>query len=324
MFLLSALIVLLIVTSLFIYFVYLGGDDMKFGSLIKFGAVSIVSFVICVSCFVCLNRINPGEVGIVVDLFGSDKGVEQKELTVGMHWINPWKDLYLFPIYEQNHQWKGEEGFRFQTSEGLSVHADIGITFNLIPNRIPELFAKYRRGMDEITHLFIRNNIRDAINRSACKMRIDELYGPRKEDFFKEVHEKVKSELEPLGFHISHLYMIGQFGVPPSVMEALNKKIEAIQRSQQRENELKESEAEARKQVAKSEGLAKSRMIEAKAEADAVLLGAESRAKANALVNQSLTPDLIKSDFVNKWNGEMPRVVSDKNFMMLPFEGEKK
>lgn len=317
MFLMTALSVIGIGALIFIWSIFFGGP-------IKTVIVSVLAASVILCCIVCLNRINPGEVGIVVDLFGSEKGVEQKELTVGMHWIAPWKDLYLFPIYEQNHQWKDSEAFSFQTAEGLSVTADIGITFNLIPSRIPELFAKYRRGMEEITHLFIRNNIRDAINRAACKMRIDELYGPKKEDFFREVHYQVQEELEPLGFNISHLYIIGQFHVPTTVMEALNKKIEAIQRSQQRENELKEAEAEARKEIAKSEGLARSRMISAKADADAVLLEAESKAKANLLVNKSLTPELIRSDFVNKWNGIMPRVVSDKNFMMLPFESEDK
>lgn len=267
--------------------------------------------------FSCLERINPGEVGIVVDLFGNERGVEEKELTVGMHWINPWQVLYRFPIFEQNHQWEKEDGFNFQTSEGLSVHADIGITFNLIPTRVHELFCKYRRGMDEITHLFIRNNIRDSINRVSSKMRIDELYGPKKEDFFREVLAQVQTEVEPLGFHISHLYIIGKFVVPDSVMEALNKKIEAIQRAQQRENELKEAEAEARKEIAKAEGTARSKVIAAKAEADALLLEAESKAKANEMVNKSLTSDLLKYYSINKWDGTLPKVMSGGNNMMM-------
>ena len=270
------------------------------------------------------TRINPGEVGIVVDLFGSKKGVEEKELTVGIHFIPWWKSVYLFPTFEQNHQWQQEDGFNFQTSEGLSVHADIGINYNLVPTKIHELFCKYRRGMEEITHLFIRNNIRDAINRAASKMRIDELYGPKKEDFFKEVHSCVQKELEPLGFHISHIYIIGQFSVPDSVMQALNKKIEAIQRAQQRENELKETEAEAKKEIAKAEGLGQSKIISAKAEADAMLMEASAKAKANELVNKSLTSDLLKWQSINKWNGILPSVVTDGNtLMMLPI-GENK
>ena len=117
-------------------------------------------------------QINPGEVGVVVDMLGADKGVEEQELGVGLHLLMPWQNVYTFPVYEQNHEWIAEDGFSFQTIEGLSVHADIGITYNLSPDKVHELFWKYRRGMDEITHLFIRNNLRDAINQVSSKMRM--------------------------------------------------------------------------------------------------------------------------------------------------------
>lgn len=244
--------------------------------------------------FNCFQRIAPGEVGVVVNMFGSHKGVEDDELHVGYHFIKPWCTVYRFPIFEQNHQWSGDEGFNFQTSEGLSVHADIGITFNLEPSHIHELFAKYRRGMDEITHLFIRNNIRDAINKAASKMKIEELYGAGKEDFFTEIQKTVQSEIKPLGFNISHIYIIGQFKVPDSVMTALNLKIEATQRAQQRENELREAEAQARKTVAI----------------------AQAEAESNKLVRQSITPELLQLEAIKKWDGKMPQVMGSNK---MPF-----
>lgn len=240
------------------------------------------------------ERIEPGEVGVVVNLIGSDKGVEEKELMVGYHIVFPWENLYRFPIYEQNHQWVGADGFHFQTSEGLSVHADIGITFNLMPNRIHELFYKYRRGMEEITNLFIRNNVRDAINKISSRLKVEDLLGPMKEEFFRLVINHIQEELEPLGFHVSHIYVIGEFHVPESVKMALNKKIEAIQRAQQRENELRETEAEAKKEIAKSSGYSQSQLIRAKAEAE-----------ANHILSKSLTAELVKWEAMKKWDGKL-------------------
>jgi regulator of protease activity HflC (stomatin/prohibitin superfamily) len=261
----------------------------------------------------CLYLIKPGEIGVVVNLFGSERGVDKKELTIGAHVIWPWESLYLFPTFEQNHQWVGNEGFLFQTSEGLSVKADIGITFNLIPNKIHELFYKYRRGMEEITHLFIRNNVRDAINREASKMRIEELYGPKKEDFFSNIHSSVQKELEPLGFNISRLYIVGQFEVPNTVLDALNKKIEATQRAQQRENELREAEAQAKKEVAIKQG-----------EAQAILIKAEADAKANEKVSKSLTSELLEWQAINKWDGKLPDAMAGDNMPFLIQLGTKK
>lgn len=248
--------------------------------------------------------------GVVVDLIGSTRGVETKELTVGFYFIPPWKNVYKFPIYEQNHQWIGQEGFSFQTSEGLSVNADIGITFNLEPNRIHELFSKYRRGMEEITHLFIRNSIRDSINRVASKMKIEDLIGSKKEEFFDLVQENVAQELKFIGFNISHIFVIGKFEVPDLVMQALNKKIEATQRAQQRENELRESEAQARKEMALAEGIGKSKIISAKAEAESLIIAATSKANANNILSSSLTANLLKWQAIAQWDGKLPNALS--------------
>lgn len=259
-----------------------------------------VAGVLVLSWLLCFKMISPGYVGVVVDLFGDSKGVEQHELPVGMHWISPWKSVYEFPIFEQNHTWEGSnECFHFQTCEGMAVSAEVGITFHLNPSFIPVIFQKYRKGMEEITHIFIRNYIRDAIAKSASKMKIDELYGAGKEEFFDQVQEHVREDLKEIGIEISRIYLIGRFHFPQNVINALNAKIEAIQRAQQRENELREAEAEAKKHIAQAEGQAK-----------CALLKAEAEAKANLILSQSITAELIKWQSVQKWNGELPNVTS--------------
>lgn len=262
-------------------------------------ALACAIFPFFIAWLFCFKMISPGYVGVVVDLLGDKKGVESKELHVGMHWIAPWKSVYQFPIFEQNDTWEGlREGFNFQTSEGMAVSADIGITYHLRPESIPLIFQRYRRGMDEITHIFIRNYIRDAVNKSASRTRIEDLYSG-KESFFEEVEAHVRSDLSPIGIELSRIYLIGRFHFPENVICALNAKIEAMQRAQQRENELREAEAEAKKQIAKAEGAAR-----------CLILQAESESKANLLLSQSVTADLIQWQAVQKWDGHLPTVTS--------------
>lgn len=283
---------------------------MNVKKLCIIGGIGLFGFFIMWLFF--FTMISPGYVGVVVDLFGDSKGVETKELHVGMHWIAPWKKVYQFPIFEQNHTWEGERNeFNFQTSEGMAVSADVGITFHLVPDRIPVIFQKYRRGMAEITHTFIRNYIRDAINKSASKMKIEDLYGTGKEAFFDDVQQHVRNDLKAIGIEISRIYLIGRFHFPQNVIAALNAKIEAVQRAQQRENELREAEAEAKKQVAKAEGQAK-----------CVLVQAEAEAKANKILSESVTSTLIQWQSVQKWDGKLPQVTSGENFI-IPLGGIK-
>jgi regulator of protease activity HflC (stomatin/prohibitin superfamily) len=279
----------------------LNGSERLTIYAILIGAVVVITWY-------CMIMVSPGHVGVVVDMFGDSKGVESKELHVGMHFIPPWKTVYQFPIFEQNHTWEGEQdAFNFQTSEGLAVSAEVGITYHLRSDSIPIIFAKYRRGMDEITHTFIRNYVRDAINKSASKMKIEDLYGSGKEEFFDEVQNHVKADLKEIGIEISRIYLIGRFHFPQSVVAALNQKIEAIQRAQQRENELREAEAEAKKQIAKAEGAAR-----------CALLQAEAEAKANLVLAQSVSPQLIQWQATQKWDGKLPQVVGNESGIMIP------
>lgn len=265
-------------------------------------AIALVLFVICYSLLIIIP---PGYVGIVVNMFGSEKGVEERELPVGAHLVLPWKMIYKFPIFEQNHLWEGQQKFTFQTSEGLVVEADVGITYHLEANKIYLLFAKYRRGMDEITDVFIRNFTRDAINRYASKLKIEDLYGTAKEKFFDDVQSLVRHDLQDLGIMVERIYLVGNFLFPGSVVKALNAKIEAVQRAQQRENELRESEAEAKKLMAKAHGEAESALIRAKAQAE-----------SNRIVAESLTSELIYWQGVQRWNGQLPAALSSQGFMM--------
>ncbi len=247
----------------------------------------------------CFNVVEPGHVGVLINFIGESNDKENKELKVGIHIVFPWKKIYQFPIFEQNNTWQGPvEGFNFQTSEGMAVSADIGITYHLRSECIPVIFQRYRRGMDEITNVFIRNYIRDAINKSASKTKIEDLYSG-KDSFFKDIESHVKEDLAPMGIELSRIYLIGRFHFPEIVIAALNSKIEAMQIAQQRENELRESEADAKKQIAKAEGRAMCAIVIAEAEA-----------KANVALSNSINPLLIQWQSVQKWDGKLPHVTS--------------
>ncbi len=262
------------------------------------GFAFILLFIACCWLF-CFKMISPGYVGVVINPFGDD-GVQQKELAVGGHWMAPWKSVYLFPVFEQNSTWEGDaDAFHFQTSEGLAVSAEVGITYHLRHDCVPAIFQRYRRGMAEITDVFIHNFIRDAINTAASKMKIEDLYGTGKEEFFQNVEAHVKTDLVPIGIEISRIYLIGRFHFPQGVITALNSKIEATQRAQQRENELREAEAQAKKEIAKCEGAARCTYLEA-----------EAAAKANLVLSQSVTPELIQWQAVQRWDGKLPTVTS--------------
>lgn len=48
------------------------------------------------------------------------------------------------------------------------------------------------------------------------------------------------------------------------------------------------------------------RLETAKAESQAILMKAKSQAEANRLLNQSITPEILEFNKINKWDGKLP------------------
>lgn len=284
-----------------------------------------IAIVLCLAlAMTACSKVPAGHVGVKVFLLGGSKGVDHEVLGVGRYWIGINEELYLFPTFQQNYVWTHsphegkpeDESITFQTKEGMAVNTDVGITYSLDPDKISDIFAKYRRGLDEITDTFLRNHVRDAMNQVGSTMSVEDVYGNGKIAMMDDVQKQVSSQVAPIGIRIEKIYTINQMRLPPNVVGALNSKIEATQRAQQRENELREAEAEAKKTVAKAEGEASQMRALAEGRAGATLTEAEAQSKANKILSESLTPALIEYRKLDKWNGVLPQFTGGGNTLV--------
>lgn len=252
------------------------------------------------------SKVPAGNVGIKFYLLGGDKGADTEELGPGRYWIGVNEELYLFPTFTQNYTWTKEpidgdaadESITFQTNQGLSVNADVGISYAVDPSKVTSLFQKYRKGIEEITDTYLRNMVRDALVTAASTREIEMVYGQGKAELLAEVESRVRDQVDPLGIKIERLYWAGDFRLPPTVTTAIDAKIKATQFAQQRANEVAAAKAEADKAVEEARGVAESTLLKAKAEAEAI------RIKGQAL---SENPRLVELSAVEKWDGKMPQ-----------------
>lgn len=242
------------------------------------------------------DRVPPGHRGVIVNLYGSDRGVEEQSVGVGSYWTFGYKQLYLFPTYLQNYSWKDEQAITMQTSEGLSIKTDVGITYRIQPDNVVKVFQKYRLGIDEITNTFLHNMVRDAMNEVASSMTVEQIYGADKEKFITKVNDLVKKQAFDTGIEVDKIYLVGSFQLPRNVVDSINAKIQASQNAMKVENEVATSRAEAQKTI-----------VEAEARGKQIMINAESQAKANKILAESLTPEFVKYQMILKWNGQLPK-----------------
>ena len=251
------------------------------------------------------STVPAGHVGVKVYLLGGSKGVDSEELGVGRYWIGMNEQLYIFPTYMQNYTWTKEpdstgtedESISFQTVEGMTANADVGISYQLDPTKINKIFQTYRRGVDEITDTFLRNMVRDALVKQASTKPIEYIYGAGKAELLAAVQADVQRQTTDIGIKIDKIYWIGEIRLPETVIASINAKNAATQMAQQRQNEVAQARAEAEKKVA-----------EARGEADSILLKAKAQAEANRELSSSITTDLVQYRALEKWDGVLPRM----------------
>lgn len=261
--------------------------------------------LLAVGSMAACSKVPAGTVGIKFHLLGKDKGVDYDVLTPGRYWIGYNEELFKFPTFNQTKVWTSDsregsptdDDFNFQSTKGLKLSASVSIEYHVKPEDVPGIFETYKTGLDEVTNKVLRNSLRDAFNMASSIRTAEQMYGEGKVDFMAAVDSIAKIEAGERGITIDDIYLVGNIVVPESITVALNKKVEADQLAQQKETELRATEADAKKLIAKSEGYAIAKVNEAEADA-----------KANRILAASLTPNLIEYQKLLKWDGKVPMV----------------
>ena len=246
-------------------------------NLIKLTAGGIVSLCLLIFALACTERIDAGHEGLLVKMYGSDKGVQDVALVTGRVWYNPLTEqVFEIPTYVQTVNY---EAFTVNAKDGSVFTVDPTISLKVIDGKSPQIFKKYRKGIDEVLQNTLYNHIKDVYRIEFNKFTTDQIISSR-EAFENGVQSKMIAFLKNEGFALEQLTSGIQY--PEAITKAINEKNAAIQEAQRVENELKVAEANARK----------------------LIVQAEAEAKANELRKVSLNQLLIQQQFIEKWDGK--------------------
>lgn len=247
----------------------------------------IIAFVIALMAVIslgsCRERIDAGYEGIKVNLYGSDKGVDEVSLVTGTMWYNPiTTKIYEYPTFVQTVDY---EPFTINAKDGSEFTVDPTISLKIVDGTSPDIFRKYRKSVEEIINTTLYNYTKDAFRVQLNKFTTDEIVSMR-DEVETAIEGQLKEELLKENFQLEQL--TSGLKYPQSIVEAVNAKNRAIQESQRVQNEL----------------------AIVKAEAEKVLVKAEAEKKANELRTQGLTPQILEQMWIEKWDGTVPTVIT--------------
>jgi len=256
-------------------------------------ALLALTIMVSASC----TRISVGSVGVMVNQFGTDKGVMDATECTGTVWYNPIKyDIYEFPTTIQHKEYSQtedlDESFVVNSKDGAEFHVSPIVNYSVIPEKVVDVFKAYKKELPELEVGFIKTAVYDAFRIATNSFTSDSLISNRS-TYELKVRQLLDKELNKNGF-IVHQFT-SNLSYPETFKKAIEAKNAMTQQAMQAENKVKFAEANAKIQIATAEGNARSLIIQAEAEAT-----------ANRLRQQSLTPLLINQQFIAKWNGVLP------------------
>lgn len=262
------------------------------------------------------TRVGPGYVGIKVSMAGDNRGVSQDAMTTGWVFYNPALSTVLeYPTFVQQVQLTHNldegnpvnEEITFTNADQMMIAADISFAYQLDAQKVPKFYEKFRSDdLAKFSHGYLRSLIRDKFNEVGGRYKIEQIMGDNG-PFLREVKEEVQKAIAPYGVILEPQFgFIGAPRPPKSVIDSINAKVQAVQLAQQKQNELVQAQADAAKEVAKTEGYAKS-----------ITIRADAEARANRILSESLTPTLIELKRIEKWNGEYPAAIGGNGAIPL-------
>ena len=237
------------------------------------------------------ENIDAGNAGIKINLYGTDRGVDNITIVTGRVWYNTWTTKIIeFPTFTQSVDY---EPFVVTTRDAAEFQVDPKLNYHINPAMVPQIYRQYRKTLAEIEQQFMRNTIYDAYRIVANSFTSDSVMSNR-EKFEDRIQILLTKNLGKDGFIYDQL--TSAITPPASLRQMIDEKNASIQARLKAENEAKQAIAEATVSKAKAEG-----------EAVALLVRARAEAEANRLKQQSLTPLLVQQQVIQKWDGKLPQ-----------------
>jgi len=268
-------------------------QQLKLKQMYKTIGAAVIGFITLVVLFSACERIDAGHVGVKVNLYGSQKGVDGITEVTGMVFFNPFTTkIYEFPTFVQHKEYTGDESFAINSKDGSEFRVAPILNYQVITDKVPFIFGKYRKSLEDIEIGFLKTAVYDAFRIATNGYTADSLISNR-ENFEARVRGILEKQLDEEGFRIQQF--TSNLEYPKTFVDAINAKNNAVQQALKAENDVKTAEANAKIKVATANG-----------NADALLVQAKAEAEANRMKQQTLTPLLIQQQYIEKWDGKLP------------------
>lgn len=276
-------------------------------------ATAVIIALVVIVLFVCTVRIPAGYVGVVYNMNG---GISDKTLTQGFHVISPTQNVTTYSIgIEQSYltasndgDSSNDESFEVPSNDGKGLTVDMTFSYRYDADRVADTFTRFKgQSGKDVKNSFIKPNIMSWTKEVTAKYSVIDLLGDKRATLNSELTDYLKQKFEPYGIVIESVSLIN-IDPDEETRSAVQKKVNAQQDLELAKIEQQTANVNAEKEKEVAITKANQEKETAQINAESKLIEAQAQADANRLISQSLTPELIRQQMYEKWDGKLPTV----------------
>lgn len=216
-------------------------------------------------------------------------GTSKDTLKEGVHLVTPFVDkIYKIDTTVQE---RTDDNVSVQTKDAQWAKMQVNVKYEVSKSNAFKVYKQYKT-MEALKDNIIGNYAQNAMNEVCSNYNIIDLLGDKRNEIINKATDILKQNLEKEGVTLKML-TIKDLDAGKKIEKAIS------------------DEAVAKKQVE----TAKQKQEKARTEAETKLIEAEGEANANEVKTKALTPEVLQEQWINKWDGKLPKV-TDGNTMI--------
>ncbi|MGM0933884.1 MAG: prohibitin family protein [Bacteroidota bacterium] len=208
--------------------------------------------------------IGAGEAGVLYKTFAGGVVTDEPPLNEGFHLVAPWNKVIVYEVRQQSL----EESMTVLSSNGLEIRVDASAWFQPTYSELGKLHSE--KGEAYIQRL-LQPAIRSASRAVVGRYIPEQLYSSKREAIQKEILEETRILLKNQYVQVNEI-LVRDVALPENIKDAIERKLRQEQESLEYEFRLTKATQEAERQR----------------------IDAEGKARANEILNASLTPNILR------------------------------
>jgi regulator of protease activity HflC (stomatin/prohibitin superfamily) len=284
----------------------------------------VVAAIVLTSVGAGMVFLEADEYGVVVSAF-QPNGYRAQTLNPGLHWIIPFfenvrtysvaRQTYTMSIAPGEGSRAGDDSIDARTKDGQQVLVDGSIIYAVDPAHIIDLHITWQNRYEDNV---VRPVARAAIRQAVSQYGIEEIVTSKRVDLEQAITDSIAEGLRTNNLVLTQ-FLLRNIAFGDEYSKAVEQKQIAEQQAQQAFYVVEQRKQEAEQARQAAQGQADAAVIAAQGAANSRLTPAVAEARANQLLAQSLSPQLLQYQYILKLSPNVQTIfIPSGNQFILP------